>query len=30
MPARNIEAAVRKFAPDPVLCWCNRQSLESR
>jgi hypothetical protein len=30
MPARNIDAAVRHFAPEHVLCWCNGQSLESR
>ncbi len=30
MPARNIESAVREFSPEPVLCWCNGQSLESR
>ncbi len=30
MPASRIVAALREFAPEPVLCWCNGQSLESR
>ena len=30
MPVSRIEAALKEFAPEPVLCWCNGQSLESR
>jgi hypothetical protein len=30
MPASRIDEAVRRFSPEPVLCWCNGQSLESR
>jgi hypothetical protein len=30
MPASRIDAALTEFAPEPVLCWCNGQSLESR
>lgn len=30
MPASRIDSSVRAFAPEPVLCWCNGQSLESR
>jgi hypothetical protein len=30
MPADRIEEAVRRFSPEPLLCWCNGQSLESR
>lgn len=30
MPASRIDEAVRRFSPEPLLCWCNGQSLESR
>src|SRR5712692_11578553 len=30
MPASRIADAVQRFSPEPVLCWCNGQSLESR
>ena len=30
MPADRIDEAVRRFSPEPLLCWCNGQSLESR
>ena len=30
MPADRIDEAVQRFSPDPVLCWCSGQSLESR
>jgi hypothetical protein len=30
MPASRIDAALRELAPEPVVCWCNGQSLESR
>ncbi len=30
MPADRIDEAVRRFSPEPVLCWCDGQSLESR
>jgi hypothetical protein len=30
MPASRIEEAVRRLSPEPLLCWCNGQSLESR
>lgn len=30
MPATRIEAALKEFAPEPVICWCNGQSMESR
>jgi hypothetical protein len=30
MPASRIEAALREFVPEPVVCWCSGQSLESR
>jgi hypothetical protein len=30
MPASKIESALTEFSPEPVLCWCNGQSLESR
>src|SRR5215472_2739266 len=30
MPSSRIDAALRELAPEPVVCWCNGQSLESR
>ena len=30
MPASRIDEAVRRLSPEPLLCWCNGQSLESR
>jgi hypothetical protein len=30
MPADRIDQAVRRLSPEPVVCWCNGQSLESR
>lgn len=30
MPASRIDEAVRQLSPEPVVCWCNGQSLESR
>jgi hypothetical protein len=30
MPADRIDEAVRRFSPEPLLSWCNGQSLESR
>ena len=30
MPADRIDAAVRRLSPEPLVCWCNGQSLESR
>lgn len=30
MPSSRIDASVREFSPEPILCWCNGQSLESR
>jgi hypothetical protein len=30
MSVAKIESAVREFSPEPVVCWCNGQSLESR
>jgi hypothetical protein len=30
MPASRIDQAVRRLSPEPLLCWCNGQSLESR
>ena len=30
MPASRIDEAVRRFSPEPLSCWCNGQSLESR
>src|SRR5215471_2322051 len=30
MPASRIDAALQEFSPEPVLFWCNGQSLESR
>jgi hypothetical protein len=28
--SKSTESAVHQFSPEPVLCWCNGQSLESR
>jgi hypothetical protein len=30
MPSSRIDASVREFSPESILCWCNGQSLESR
>jgi hypothetical protein len=30
MPAARIEAALRERVSEPLICWCNGQSLESR
>ena len=30
MPADRIDQALRRLSPEPLVCWCNGQSLESR
>ncbi len=30
MPAANIERSLSEWAPEPIVAWCNGQSLESR
>ena len=30
MPASQIDEALRRLSPEPLVCWCNGQSLEAR